>query len=206
MYLVHETLPITPGRHRAVEQRLADGHELMQQLPGFKEAQVCKYLGNGVRYLAIRRWENAAAYEAWGKSPLRDQYVSARPPGLYTDQPAFLFFEEALESPGDGAGDFLALNYMDIDATRWEQFVQSRRSHDKVAVAVGGLRHIRTYRDANDPAKGVSVWRCGGREVIERIGESDAMDAWRKTMPEGIMRITTRGFYQIVREHAGTPS
>lgn len=206
MYLVHETLPITPGRHRAVEERLASGHDLMQQLAGFKEAQVCKYLGNSVRYLAIRRWEAAAAHEAWGKSPQRDQYVNARPPGLYTDQPSFLYLEEALESPGNARGNFLALNYMDIDAARWEELVESRRQHDKAAVGVGGVQYIRTYRDAGDPSKVVSLWRLGGREDIERIGESDAMEAWRKTAPEGIMRITTREFYEVVREHTGAGS
>jgi len=201
MYLVHETLPITPGKHRAVEQRLADGHELMKQLPGFKEAQVCKYLGNSIRYLAIRRWENAAAFEGWGKSPQRDQYVNARPPGLYTDQPVFLHLEEALASPGNGRGDFVALNYMEVDAARWEELVPLRGSHDKAAVGVGGVQYIRTYRDTGDPAKAVSLWRLGSREDIERIGESEAMEAWRKTVPEGIQRITTRDFYEAVREH-----
>lgn len=201
MYLVHETLPITPGKHRAVEQRLADGHELMKQLPGFKEAQVCKYLGNSIRYLAIRRWENEAAFEAWGKSPQRERYASTRPPGLYTDSPVFLHLEEALESPGSAKGSFVALNYMEVDAARWEELLGLRRNHDKAAIGVGGVQYIRTYRDPHEPGKAVSLWRLRSREDIEQIGESEAMEAWRKTLPEGIQRITTRDFYEVVREH-----
>jgi heme-degrading monooxygenase HmoA len=201
MYLVHETLPITPGRQKAVEDRLASGHELMKQLPGFKEAQVCKYLGNTIQYLAIRRWENAAAFEGWGKSPQRDQYTSTRPPGLYTGSPVFLHLEEELETKGNAGGSFIALNYMDVDANRWPELVELRKRHDATAIGVGGVAYIRTYRDTEDASRAVSLWRVSGREAIERIGESAEMEAWRKTIPEGMMHITTRAFYEAVREH-----
>ncbi len=201
MYLVHETLPITPGRHKAVEDRLASGHELMKQLPGFKEAQVCKYLGNTIQYLAIRRWENEAAFEAWGKSPQREEYANTRPPGLYTGPPVFLHLEKELETKGNEGGNFIALNYMDVDANRWPELVELRKRHDATAVGVGGVAYIRTYRDAEETCKAVSLWRVSGREAIERIGESAEMEAWRKTIPEGLMHITTRAFFEAVREH-----
>jgi heme-degrading monooxygenase HmoA len=200
VYVELETLPITPGKHRAVEQRLADGHELRAQLPGFKDAQVLKYLGNGVKYMALRRWESKAAYEGWEKSPQRDQYAGARPPGLYTGERTHLSLEEVLDSPGSGRGSFVGLNYMEVEAHRWDELLELRRSHDKVAIGVGGVQFIRTYRDAHDPTNALSIWRVGGREDIERIGESEAMEAFRKTLPEGIQRIHTREFYEVVRE------
>ncbi len=200
MYLVHETLPITPGRHRAVEQRLASGHELMKELPGFVEAQVCKYLGNSVRYLAIRRWQDKAAYDAWGASPQREKYVASRPPGLYTENPSFQYLQEVLETKGNARGSFVALNYMDVDAARWSDLIEVRRRHDAAAVGVGGIAYLRTYRNAEDGSKAVSLWRCGSREDIERIGESDTMEAWRKTVPAGLMTIKSRDFYEVVHE------
>jgi heme-degrading monooxygenase HmoA len=172
----------------------------MAQLPGFIEAQVCKYLGNSAEYLAIRRWESHEAFEGWGKSPQREQYAAARPSGLYTDQPAFLHLEEVLETRGDAGGTFLGCNYFSVDPDRWDEFIDLRRKHDGAYTSGGGVVYLRLHRDTQDPARAVFLFRCAGREAQERITESEALDAWRKTVPEGLMKITSRRYFEIVHE------
>lgn len=201
MYLNYEMLPVNRGRHFDVEERLVSGFVLARKMPGFVEAQVGKYLGSSTLYIAVRRWRDKASFEGWGKSPERQQYASARPPGLYASDPKHWFLDEALDTRGDGQGNFLVSTEFTLsDPARWEEFLAVRRDHDRVCVDFGGIVSLRHYRDTANPATVRLLARSRSRFDHERLTAGSEIAAWRQRAPEGLFTIGDSQFFEVVRE------
>ena len=59
---MQEILQVANGRNKEAVQRLNWIHSLMQPQPGFVGAQVSQYLGNSMRHLILRMWEDKEAF------------------------------------------------------------------------------------------------------------------------------------------------
>ncbi|MEK7216314.1 MAG: antibiotic biosynthesis monooxygenase [Chloroflexota bacterium] len=201
MYLNYEVLPANRGRHFDVEERLVSGFVLARRLPGFVEAQVGKYLGSSTLYIAVRRWQDKASFEGWGKSAERQQYAAARPAGLYASEPKHWFLDEVLDSRGDGQGNFVVSTEFTLAApAHWDEFLALRRDHDRVCVEFGGIVSLRHYRDTTDPAKVRFLTRCRSRSDYERLTAGPEIAAWRSRVPDGMFAIGDSQFFEVVRE------
>ena len=202
MYLVQEILQVANGRNREAARRLNWIHSLMQPQPGFVGAQVCQYLGNSMRHLILRMWDDKESFQAFRETPEGSGYSKDRPPGLYEGQPCGREWRLLLESTGLAKGSFLIRCEFDIAEGRWDDYLTVKKAQDRIHREAGGLQYARNYQQLDADNGALLLVRKTSRDDHMRYVESLLKSALRDSSPQGVS--TARGdymeYYEIIDE------
>ena len=202
MFLVQEILQFGNGRNTEAVARLNWIHSLMQPAPGFLGAQICQYLGNSMRHLILRMWEDKEAFEAFRATPDGSGYSASRPPGIYEGQPCGRQWTLASEMQGRVEGNFLIRAEVDVADGRWDDYMTLKKAQDRIHQAAGGLVYAWHFRqlDADDGA--LLLIRKTNRDDHMRYVESLMKSQLRDTGPQNTS--TPRGdymeYYEVIDE------
>jgi len=204
MFLVQEILQVANGRNKEAVNRLNWIHSLMQPQPGFVGAQVCQYLGNSMRHLILRMWDDKESYQAFRETPDGSGYSKNRPPGLYEGQPCGREWRLLQETTGLAQGNFLIRCEFDIAEGRWDDYLTVKKAQDRIHREAGGLQYARNYQQLDADNGALLLVRKTGREDHMKYVESLLKSALRETGPQGTS--TARGdymeYYEIIDEVA----
>ena len=196
MFAQNEILVFTPGRRQEGLDRLAWIHSLMQTHPGFIEAFVAKYLGDGTRYTILRFWEDEAAYQAFRSSP-DGGFGASRPAGLYVNEPVITPLVSYGEYKNDAvSGNFLVKIQADIEPGAWDAFLAHQKVMMGNAPNVPGLIWDRQMR-GKDVDTIVGSARLSDRQAFEDLLESPGYLQLLADMPAGVMLVRVECFEVI---------
>lgn len=202
MYLMQEILQVANGRNKEAVKRLQWIHSLMQPQPGFVRAQVCQYLGNSMRHLVLRMWEDRAAFDAFRATPEGSSYPQSRPAGLYEGQPCGRDWLLIQESTGPATGAFLIRSEFDVAHDRWDDYLSIRASQDRIHQEAGGLQYTWNFRELGEGNGALLLVRKTSREDHMLYVESMLKSQLRDASPQGVS--TPRGdymeYYEIIDE------
>jgi len=168
MYAQSEIIRVAPGRKGEALERLAWMHGLRQESPGFREAQVAKYLGDATRFLVLRYWQDEESFKAFHAAFVRD-YAPAnpRPPGLFEIEEtiAWQCISER-NGPVDGDANFLVKTHRRVPEAVWEAYAAfSAENEQTLNFAFGGLAQQRKLRAIDGPDL-INVFRYAGRALL----------------------------------------
>ena len=197
MYLVNEILVFTPGRRQEGLDRLGWIHGLMQPNPGFVQALVGRYQGDGFRHTVLRLWESAEAFQKFRETP-DGNYGRNRPEGLYTNEPVVPRWESFLEGQGNAKGNFLLKVQTEVPEGAWEAFIAQRQELQAAAIASGGVVDDRNFR-ATDQSQALAIVRFESRDAYDRFVDSPEFAKVNAKLPEGV-RLVRRECFEIVSE------
>ena len=204
MFLIQEILMVANNRQSEAVKRLEWIHGLMQQHPGFTNAQVARYLGNVTQYLILRGWQDAASFDAFRQTPDGQGYSKNRPEGLYEGAPVGRRWDMVIESTGEASGDFLSRSVYKVADGRWDEFAENRRGHDKLALQVPGIQYLRHYRctDEDPEYKDTSLLltRRTDRDAYNALLESPQALEYRNGTPRGLFQSQVTECYEIVSD------
>jgi heme-degrading monooxygenase HmoA len=193
MFAQNEILVFTPGRRQECLERLAWIHSLMAPQPGFKEAFVAKYLGDGTRHTIMRFWDDEAAYQAFRATP-DGSYGRNRPENLYVNEPVVTPLESYGEyNNGSLSGDFLVKIRADIDPPAWDAFLAHQQKMLANAPSVPGLVWDRQMRGKNQDSI-IGVARMTGRQAFDDLLENPSYLELLRDMPEGVTLVRVECF------------
>ena len=202
MFLVQEILQVANGRNKEAVNRLNWIHSLMQPQPGFVGAQICQYLGNSMRHLILRMWDDKESYQAFRETPDGSGYSKNRPPGLYEGQPCGREWRLLQETTGLAQGNFLIRCEFDVAEGCWDVYLTVKKAQDRIHREAGGLQYARNYQQLDADNGALLLVRKTGREDHMKYVESLLKSALRETGPQGTS--TARGdymeYYEIIDE------
>ena len=196
MFAQNEILVFTPGRKQECLDRLAWIHSLMAPQPGFKEAIVAKYLGDGTRHTIMRFWEDEAAYQAFRATP-DGSYGRNRPEGLYVNEPVVTPLVSFGEATGAATGNFLIKLERTVEPSAWDAFLAHANGVLANAPKIPGLAWAAGFRGKDKDAN-ITLIRMSGRDALEDMLETP-MIAAAMTLPEGVTQVRFECF-EIVSE------
>jgi heme-degrading monooxygenase HmoA len=192
LFAQNEILVFSPGRRQEGLDRLAWIHSLMAPQPGFKEAFVAKYLGDGTRYTIMRFWEDEAAYQAFRATP-DGNYGRGRPEGLYVNERVITPLVSYGEYTGSATGNFIVKITANIDPGVWEDFLALQKVMLGNAPNVPGVVWDRQMRGKDVDAI-VGIARLSDRKVYEDLLEDPAYLEFLKAMPAGVELVRVECF------------
>nr|ART39817.1 J25 [uncultured bacterium] len=196
MFAQNEILVFTPGRKQECLDRLAWIHSLMAPQPGFKEAIVAKYLGDGTRHTIMRFWEDEAAYQAFRATP-DGNYGRGRPEGLYVNEPVITPLIGLGEMTGTAEGNFLIKLERAIEPSAWEAFGTHAQGVMANSGGLPGLAWVGAFK-GKDKDAAITVIRMADRAAFDSLIESPFY-ANANTLPEGVTQVRLECF-EIVSE------
>ena len=174
----------------------------MQPQPGFVGAQVCQYLGNSMRHLILRMWEDKESFTAFRATPEGSGYSKDRPPGLYEGQACGREWRLLQESNGLAEGNFLIRCEFDVVDGRWDDYLTVKKAQDRIHREAGGLQYARNYQQIDAENGALLLVRKTSRDFHMRYVESLLKSQLRDTGPQGAS--TTRGdymeYYEVISE------
>ena len=202
MYLMQEILHVANGKNQEAVKRLNWIHSLMQPQPGFLGAQIAQYLGNSMRHLVLRMWDDKASWEAFRATPEGSSYPKSRPEGLYEQQPCGRDWRLLQESTGLASGNFLIRAEFTVDPERWDDYLTIRKAQDRIHREAGGFQYAWNFKEIAEGDAALLLVRKTGREDHMVYVESLLKAQLRDTSPQGIS--TPRGdymeYYEIIEE------
>ena len=202
MYLMQEILQVANGRNTEAVKRLQWIHSLMQPQPGFVCAQIAQYLGNSMRHLVLRMWEDREAFDAFRATPEGAGYPQSRPEGLYEGQPCGRDWRLLQESTGRAVGNFLIRSEFDVSHDRWDDYLTIRKAQDRIHREAGGFQYAWNFKELGEGDGALLLVRKTGREAHMVYVESMLKSQLRDTSPTGVS--TPRGdymeYYEIIDE------
>jgi heme-degrading monooxygenase HmoA len=172
MFLINEILNFTPGRRQEALDRLSYIHGLMAPSPGFVQAIVAKYLGDGTKHTVLRFWQDEAAYQKFREGP-NGNYGRNRPEGLYNNDQVVPQWNSFDVADGSGSGAYLVKVQQPVPEEAWDGFMDVTKRISAVATGLGGMVSSRHFR-AKDRSEGLTVARFRGRDDLEKMLESPA--------------------------------
>ena len=170
VFLINEILNFSPGRRQEALDRLSYIHGLMAPSPGFVQALVAKYLGDGVKHTVLRFWESEEAYQKFREGP-NGNYGRNRPEGLYVNEQVVPQWNSLFEEKGSGTGKFLVKVQQPVPEDQWDQFIAMDKSIQAVVTGLGGLGSAVHFR-AKDRSEAMAVVRWQGRDNLEKLLDS----------------------------------
>ncbi|MDE2900066.1 MAG: antibiotic biosynthesis monooxygenase [Chloroflexota bacterium] len=202
MYLMQEILQVANGRNGEAVKRLQWIHSLMQSQPGFVRAQIAQYLGNSMRHLVLRMWEDRESWDAFRATPEGSSYPQSRPEGLYAQQPCGRDWRLLQESNGRATGNFLVRSEFDVAHDRWDDYLTIRKAQDRIHREAGGFQYAWNFKELGEGDGALLLVRKTGREDHMVYVESMLKSQLRDTSPQGVS--TPRGdymeYYEIIDE------
>ena len=197
MYLINEILVFSPGRRQEGLDRLGWIHGLMQPNPGFVQAVVGRYQGDGFRHTVLRLWESAEAFQKFRETP-DGNYGRNRPEGLYVNEPVVPRWESFLEGEGQARGNLLAKIQVEVPEGAWEALMAQRKDMQSAAIASGGIVDVRNFR-ATDQNQALTLARFESRAAYDRFIDSPEYVKANAALPEGVTMVS-RELFEIVSE------
>jgi heme-degrading monooxygenase HmoA len=197
MFLLNEILVVAPGRRQEALDRLGWIHGLMAPKPGFRQAIVAKYLGDGSRHTVLRVWESEETFRSFREGP-DGNYGKGRPPGLYTNETVVPQWTSMLESQAPDRGSYLVKTQYELPAEDWDSFTDHQRQLQAAMASLGTPVSAWVLR-ARDRDESLSVARFPDRAAFEQLLDSAAYLKVLETLPAGVKTLTTQCF-EIVRE------
>jgi heme-degrading monooxygenase HmoA len=193
LFLLNEILVFAPARRKEALDRLAYIHGLMASKPGFRQAIVGRYLGDGVRHTVLRIWEDEDAYRRFREGPDGD-YGKGRPPGLYTNEQVTPQWNSVLETGAGAGGDRRDYSHLvkvqfEIPEDGWERFLDQEKRLESNVQSLGGVDHRLVCR-AKDRPECLVIIKYPDKANWDRLIDSpeyaklfDEMLAYRKAHP-----------------------
>jgi heme-degrading monooxygenase HmoA len=203
MYLIQELLRVASYRQTEAIKRLAWIHSLMLPAPGFKGAQVCRFLGNPSDYMVLRQWDSEADWDAFRQTPDGANYPKSRPEGLYEAIAGNYFWELVVDSRSSGTGGFFTRSVYAVAQKDYNEFIANRRRHDELALHVPGTLSLQTFRLATGDAEAgnfLVLARRRDREAYNEYLESPQAQEYRNGTTPGLYRPLTTECYEVVAE------
>lgn len=196
MFAQNEILVFTPGRKQECLDRLAWIHGLMAPNPGFKEAIVAKYLGDGTRHTIMRFWEDEDAYQAFRATP-DGNYGRNRPEGLYVNEPVITPLIGLGEMTGSAEGNFLIKLERAVEPSAWGAFGAHAQGVMANSGSLPGLAWVGAFK-GKDKDAAITVIRMADRAAFDSLIESPFY-ASANALPEGVTQVRLECF-EIVSE------
>jgi heme-degrading monooxygenase HmoA len=203
MILVQELLRVPNNRQSELVERQRWIHGLMQPNPGFVKAQVARFLGNATDYLILRYWNSREEFEAFRQTPDGQNYPKSKPEGLFESLPVGRLWENAIDSPGTGAGNFLVRSLYHANDGRYDEFVENRRRHDGLALQVPGTVGMWMWRCIDDSEHKDSFQNLAfrvDRDAYNAYLESPQAKEYRAGNVRGLYKTQGTECYEVVAE------
>lgn len=202
MYLMQEILQVANGRNKEAVKRLQWIHSLMQPQPGFVRAQIAQYLGNSMRHLVLRMWDDQNSWQAFRETPEGSSYPQSRPEGLYAQQPCGRDWNLLQESSGRATGSFLIRSEFDVAHDRWDDYLTIRKAQDRIHREAGGFQYAWNFKELGEGDGALLLVRKTSRDDHMVYVESMLKSQLRDSSPQGVS--TPRGdymeYYEIIDE------
>ena len=176
MYLHLELKSVPNDRLTEAIERLNQLHQLMARSPGFIEAQTYRYLGTPGQYLIVRTWLDSRAHQEYRATPEAKDFGIGRPSVMPYKNLAVQHWDEVMRSLGSGVGEFLVRSFHNVGAGNDRAYLASRHQQDALALKVGGVVDVRTYR----PISGVDS--LSGALILERRRDRASFDAYMESV------------------------
>lgn len=167
MFLLNEILVFTPGRRQEGLDRLTHIHGLMSPKPGFREAIVGRYLGDGIKHTVLRLWEDEAAYLAFRAGP-DGNYGRGRPEGLYGNEPVIPQWNSVFEQSTGERGNFLFKVQREQPEDGWDAYLHFAGEVAGLMGELGGMESVSIFR-AKDRTESLAIVRFRERADYERM-------------------------------------
>lgn len=204
MFLIQEILRVASNRQTEAVRRLEWIHGLMRPNGGFVRAQVARYLGNPTDYLILRMWDSAADYQAFRQTPEGQDYPKSRPQGLYESQRVPMRWQMVLDAGEAGRGRFLQRSVYAVPTGSHEEFIESRRRHDALALEVEGTYHLLTFRCLEEDPETADTYLHFAyrqdRDAYNRLLESDQAAQYRASLKPGLTQTISTHLYEVVSD------
>ncbi len=184
MYVRNEILVFTPGRGQEGLDRLNWIHCLMVPQPGFRDAMVAKYLGDGSRHTIMRFWENEDLYNDFRAKP-EGSYGNSKPEGIYLTERVINPLVSHGDLEGTVKGSFLVKVQFEIAEGASESYIAYQQMWLALAKGIPGLAWTRQMA-TKDQLSGLTVTRLRSREDFERLLETPEYCDFSTKLPAGV--------------------
>jgi quinol monooxygenase YgiN len=208
MYLHVELKNVPPNRQTEAIDRLSRLHELMAATPGFRDAQICAYLGNPSKYLVTRTWEDASAHAGYRASEAAEEFAQSRPAVLPWENTAVQEWETILTAEGHSSGDLVVRSLYTVEEAGRQAFLDSRTSHETSRAHAGGLVYSRIYRPLKNEEDAQSdllvLERYADRGSYNRYLEGPGRAEYEREMQPALRQPSLIECYEVLVETAAS--